>query len=403
MRYLKTTIFIGVCLLVSSALFLFFYLSPEQEKPLKSGKTICLNMIVKDEKDVIERCLTSLLPIIDHWVIVDTGSTDGTQQIIRQFMKKNNVPGELHERPWKNFAHNRNEALQLAKGKGDYVFIIDADEYLVYDPDFKLPKLDKSHYYVTLTSSGMQWKKMQLINNKLHWEYVGVLHEVLSPPPGDPGATLEKVVNIYTTDGARSKDPLKYQKDAALLEAALEDEPDNARYMYYLAQSYSNAGDMQAALEAYTKRAGMIGFYEETYCALLQIALLRQALDWDPETVLESFKRANDYNRSRVEPYYYIASFYRERGEYAKGYQVTSIGLTLPRSKELLGIQEWIYDYGLLLERSICAYWIGKYEECQQLSIAMLNNPQLPPHVRECVQANLGFANAKLLEAAVTN
>ena len=73
--------------------------------------TICLNMIVKNEAHVIRRCLDSVRPFIDCWVIVDTGSTDGTQELIREVMR--DIPGELRERPWKNFAHNRNEALSL--------------------------------------------------------------------------------------------------------------------------------------------------------------------------------------------------------------------------------------------------------------------------------------------------
>src|SRR5574340_542399 len=94
-------------------------------------KTICLNMIVKNESKVIERCLASVKPIIDTWVIVDTGSTDGTQAIVREFLK--DIPGELHERPWVNFGHNRNEALELARGKADYLLLIDADDKLAYE------------------------------------------------------------------------------------------------------------------------------------------------------------------------------------------------------------------------------------------------------------------------------
>ena len=52
---------------------------------------------------------------IDYWVVVDTGSTDGTQQIIKDFMAKHKIPGELFERPWVNFSHNRSEALELAE------------------------------------------------------------------------------------------------------------------------------------------------------------------------------------------------------------------------------------------------------------------------------------------------
>ena len=74
---------------------------------------ICLNMIVKDEAPVIERCLRSVKPWIDHWVIVDTGSSDGTQAMIRKFMA--DLPGVLHERPWRDFAHNRNQAMALAR------------------------------------------------------------------------------------------------------------------------------------------------------------------------------------------------------------------------------------------------------------------------------------------------
>ena len=88
-------------------------------------KTVCLNMIVKNEARVIEKCLASVKPLIDSWVIVDTGSSDDTQSIIRKYMA--DLPGELHEKPWVNFAHNRNEALQLAKEKADYVLLIDAD------------------------------------------------------------------------------------------------------------------------------------------------------------------------------------------------------------------------------------------------------------------------------------
>jgi len=51
-------------------------------------KTLGLMMIVKNEKDVILRCLKSVLPIIDYWTIVDTGSTDGTQDIIKSFLQK---------------------------------------------------------------------------------------------------------------------------------------------------------------------------------------------------------------------------------------------------------------------------------------------------------------------------
>src|SRR5215475_3170087 len=92
---------------------------------VKDGR-ICLNMIVKNERHVIQRALASVKPFIDYWVIVDTGSFDETKELIRDSLK--DIPGELHERPWKNFGHNRSEALSLARGKADYILFLDADD-----------------------------------------------------------------------------------------------------------------------------------------------------------------------------------------------------------------------------------------------------------------------------------
>ena len=71
-------------------------------KAIKSS--ICLNMIVKNESEIITRCLDSVKDLIDYWVISDTGSTDGTQQIITDYFKQHNIPGLLLENAWKNLA-----------------------------------------------------------------------------------------------------------------------------------------------------------------------------------------------------------------------------------------------------------------------------------------------------------
>lgn len=362
-------------------------------------KTVCLNMIVKNESAVITRCLESVLPLIDYWVISDTGSTDGTQQIIKDYMKEKKIPGELHERPWRNFAHNRNEAMHLAKGKADYIMFIDADEYISYDDDFTLPTLDKDYYYFVLTWPGSQWKKISLINNHLDWEWVGVLHEVIAPPASRTFGTIEKMRNNYTVDGARSKDPKKYEKDAEVLEAALKDEPNNTRYMFYLAQSYANAGNKEKAIEWYKRRADVTWDNDtEAFLSLLKIAILQEELNMPSDVVIASYKKACTYMRTRAEPYYHLARYYRSLGDNERCYLVACIGKTIPLPDDLLWVEEWMYDYGLLMEISVSSYWIGKYKECQEASAAMLKQQNLPDNFRECAESNLGFANAKLLE-----
>ena len=101
-------------------------------------------MIVKNESRVIRRCLDSVRPFIHRWIIVDTGSTDGTQDIIKKHLS--GLPGELFERPWKNFGHNRSEGLALARGKADFILIMDADEVLEVPQGFVLPELTDEQY-----------------------------------------------------------------------------------------------------------------------------------------------------------------------------------------------------------------------------------------------------------------
>jgi glycosyltransferase involved in cell wall biosynthesis len=373
--------------------------------PLLSApnKTVCLNMIVKNESEVITRCLSSTLPIIDYWIIVDTGSTDGTQKIITDYMEKNGVPGELHERPWVNFSHNRNEALKLAKGKADYSFFIDADEFLTYSPDFKLPPLDKDCYYGTISFSGTKYDRVKFVSNDLDCEYVGALHEVLCPPPHATFGKIEKMTNVVTTEGARSKDPEKFLNDAKILEKAVQEDPLNARNVYYLAQSYRDAGKNELALQNYEKRIAMGGWEEEVFVAMLGAASMHEALEHKSADIIEAYIRAFRFRTSRVEPLYYLANHYRSKNDFSSGYAVAKIAMSVPPSNDILFVQQWLYDYGVPLEYSVCAYWTGRFDECQKVSLDLLKKSDLPPAIRKLVEANLGFANAKLIEGIVEN
>ncbi len=359
-------------------------------------KTVCLNMIVKDESPVIERCLASVKPIIDTWVIVDTGSTDGTQEIVKNFMK--DMPGELHERPWINFGHNRNEALQLAKGKADYVLIIDADEILTFKQEFQMPDLNLDFYYIMTEYSGTNYARNQLIKNSLDWKWVGALHEVLCCDQAATVETIPNVSNFVRCDGNRSTDPLKFHKDAKILEQAMLENPNNARDRFYLAQSYRDAGMNELALLNYNKRIAMEGWDQEVFWAKLQAALLQDTLARDPETVRKGYMDAHLFRPARAEPLYRLALYNRRQNDYQASYDAALKGLHLRSSNDVLFVEKWIYDYGLLLEYSIAAYWIDKQHEALLASYLLLADATLPKHVRECVERNLYWINLKINE-----
>ena len=209
-------------------------------------QTLCLNMIVKNEAPVIARCLASARPIIDYWVIVDTGSTDGTQDAIRGSLA--DLPGELHERLWRDFAHNRTEAMDLARPHGDFVLIIDADDALEFGPQFTMPALQADSYMLRIADTSVSYHRTQIVRTALPWRWRGVLHEFLTCEDARTSGTLEGLRLRRNHDGARRRDPQTYRRDAEILDAALQAESDpfmRSRYQFYLAQSYRDCGESE--------------------------------------------------------------------------------------------------------------------------------------------------------------
>ncbi len=219
----------------------------------KKSKRICLNMIVKNESERIEKCLASVKPIIDYWVIVDAGSTDDTQKIIKKILK--GIPGELHKRSWIDFEHNKNEALQLAKNKAQYLLLIDAEEFLNPDSGFALPILDQDMYYITARQLGaVDFVKPFLISTLLPWKWTGVIHEYIDCSLAKNKKHLTGIIK----QSDLVKKPDDYLEDAAILEDALKKEPNNSRYTFYLAQSYANAKNNPLALQNYMGKQWVI-------------------------------------------------------------------------------------------------------------------------------------------------
>lgn len=377
-------------------LWIFLFLLVGTSLYASPKKTVCLNMIVKNESAVIKRCLNSVRPLIDYWVIVDTGSTDGTQEIIREFLR--DVPGQLYECPWINFEYNRNQALRFAKHAADYLLFIDADEQFEYSPNFTMPDLKDDAYFFDCVFSGMTYHRLLMVNNHLDWEWKGVVHEFIDCADVKSTSLFQGVKNRISTDGARSKDPQKFLKDAALLEEAVKKDPSNARYVFYLAQSYRDAGQNALALEWYKKRAMLGGFDQEMFISLYMMGVLGEALGLEESVVTKNYYRAFGYRPTRAEPLYRLASYYRRKGNYVAGHVVAAIGLTIPKSSDSLFVEYWMYDYGLLLEATACAYWLERFHECKKLSAQILERADLPERIIESCKSFLWWSEKKIEE-----
>jgi len=262
---------------------------------MSNAKSICLCMIVKDEEETLPRSLPSVKPFITHYCIVDTGSTDKTKEVIAKELE--GIPGVVHDRPWVNWGHNRSEAINLAKECGcEWLFLLDADEEL---KNFKIPEnLDpKRSYWIDIYYGGIIYSRPNLIHTSCSWRYIGATHEYLMCDERPP---MAKLPGYLETDHPRiNKSSERFKEDIRLLEEALKTEPDNARYVFYLAQSYKDAGDPEKAIELYKKRSAMGGWAEEIYISLLRVAQLSEGRRTFPE-VAAAYTIAHEYRPSRA-------------------------------------------------------------------------------------------------------
>ena len=204
-------------------------------------------------------------------------------------------------------------------------------------------------------------------------------------------------------EGNRSADPEKYIKDAKILETALKEDPTNERNTFYLAQSYRDAGMSEKSLETYLKRASMQGWDEEVFYSLYSAAKLTADLDRSYEEIVDSYTAAYTSRPNRAEPLYHLALFFRNHDNFLLGYLTASQGLQLPKPDDLLFVETWIYEWGLLMEKSVSAYWLGRYQECLDLSMKILRLKNLPEHVKTCTEKNIEFTISKLQEQRVAS
>jgi len=183
-------------------------------------------MIVKNEAHIIRETLEGVMNCVKlhYWVICDTGSTDGTQELIINFFKECGIKGELKQHEWKGFDINRTMAFDAADGKANYMWVIDADD--VPRGKFVIPKkMYHDKYNLNYRSGTMAYVRPQLFKSGLGWEYIGVLHEFAEPRKKDVPSCGHIEGDYYIDSrrlGDRSLHPFKYYKDGVKIAAAYD-------------------------------------------------------------------------------------------------------------------------------------------------------------------------------------
>jgi glycosyltransferase involved in cell wall biosynthesis len=353
-----------------------------QSVPVDGTKaTISLSIIVKNEANVIERMLNTVYPILDYYVVVDTGSTDGTQDIVRKFFEEKGIPGEVIDHPWKNFEDARNTALNATKGKADYGFWIDADEQLIIDPKFNVDffKMNLSKFEganVRVTYGGQKYYRMQFFSTTNKWRWYGPVHEVLVNDDGGFNVGEAEGIGVLVLPDGNSwtseSQTAKYEAHAKILLDYVENDPNkDPRWVFYLAQSYRDAGtpeNQAKALEWYEKRSQMTsGFWEEVYFSMLMVSSLKGALNYPTLEILESYLKAGKANTHRAEHLMPVILHYHSVKEFDIAYMYSSHAMKfagkLPFPHSALFIDDAFYLWKIYDMHIISCWYSGRREE----------------------------------------
>lgn len=378
--------------------------------------TLC--MIVKNENtDHFRDCLESVSPYIDYYVIADNGSTDGTQDFIKDFFNEKGIPGEVHEVEWVNFGHNRTEAIRFCEGKTHYILMIDADDRLVGKPNMNIDEMIQDGpegYGLRIKRGDFTWWRNQIFRADAGWEYKGVLHEYAYcggvPQPHRYGRIDGDYYIDARTLGARNKDHdtgegidgiTKYSRDAEILESALNNpddpayEPTNSRYQFYLGQSYFDSQQWAKAEEAYSKRATMGGWTEEVFYSVFRVAMckLLQEKPWTEaqDTLLQAWNIKPD----RAEPLYHLARIQRMNNNPNLGYLFSKAAMDIAYPKDdILFINDDIYKWQVMDEFASCAYYVGDIENgfrAARILSQYVERREIPEEHHERIRGNLQF------------
>lgn len=351
-------------------------------------------MIVKDEAPVIARCLASVKPFITSWAICDTGSTDGTQGIVRQALA--GIPGELVERPWVDFSTNRNEALDLARKSGaEYHLVIDADEELVPDEGFTLQELDADTYSATFQIAGTEarWIRKLLLRASAGLVYRGTMDEYVDDA-GKDNRLLENCIVRSYVEGARSRGGLKekFERDIATLRAAVAREPGEPRNWFYLGQRLGGAERYEEAIEAFEHRYELTGgLQEERAQALLQIAQFKEHLKRPTTEVIAAYERAYVERPQRADALLAIAQVYADAGRWPLAELYARAAARMPRPTESLLVNDAIYAWAATDTLAGILASQGKLQEARELLEKLVALPQCPPDQHRRIRENIAL------------
>jgi glycosyltransferase involved in cell wall biosynthesis len=360
-------------------------------------------MIVKNESKIITRLFDSIISIIDCYCICDTGSTDNTINIIKNYFEKKNIFGKIIQESFINFSHNRNLSLKACEGMSDYILLLDADMKVKINNFNKEILTNYDHFYIFQGNNNFYYKNIRIIKNNFlfhSYKYIGPTHEYISYDDNSSYITIDKNTFFIYDIGDGGCKINKFQRDIQLLTDAINSEPNNCRNYFYLANSYYDIQNYDEAINFYKKRIDLKGWEQEVWYSYYRIGLSYMNLN-NFSSALFYWLEAYDYFSDRIENIYEIVKYYRINSKHKLAYHFYK----LAESKLNLKKDDWlflhndIYSYKLYFEYIVIAYY-NNIKNINDEFIYLLNS-STDTNINNNTLSNLKFYEIKLIPAKI--
>jgi glycosyltransferase involved in cell wall biosynthesis len=307
---------------------------------------ISLVMIVKDEEYNLRRCVDSVKSIVDEFVIVDTGSTDNTKNIIAEY-------GQVFEIPFEDFVTTKNKALEMATG--DYILFMDADEFVIDGIDNlkDFAERGQGDAISALIVEGNdttiynQYHRFRLWKNKPEFRFIGPgCHEVIDIGNGKTFYDKSiRVRHVHDKPGKDTEAKERINMYVRLLSDAVEKNPQDSRAWFYLARTFLDAANYYMAIQSYKKYISIEGnqFTDERWQAYYDMAKAYKAVgEYDAAT--RSLFAAIHIDERRAEAFTLAGVLAYNRGDFKQAIDFFEKAISTPIPETTLFLDPTMYS-----------------------------------------------------------
>lgn len=355
---------------------------------------LALNFICKNEAHIIGKMLGSAKDITDLIVVNDTGSTDGTQDIIRKFGEDNNIPTYVFERPFDNYEKSRNHAMEKLREVADelkfdkektYGYWFDCDETVIIDEKFNKNSLTKDMYMMTTYIGQMKYTRNTFFKLSKPFRWYGPVHEFIICDDKSISSGIAENIHVdVKMEGASWKGDIsaKYREHASELEKYIDNDRSDPRWIFYTGQSYhdsaagpnkeQNKERLRRSITYYKERVSRPdGYKEEIFYAQYRIGTIMINLEEPFHLTLLELLKAYNIDPIRGEPFKAIIDYYMRYGEWHNAYLYSKFAYETyhnnnPYPRRILFIDQTLYEWKFAEMHAATCFYTGRKDEAKK-------------------------------------